>query len=116
MNPIVQFLLTQLFNILEGLIQTEGPAVLAWLEQALQNLINHNNPAVTNPVSHDLRAAVGTLNPVLQDFLSFLFSQLEALVAQGGPGVLAWIEAELAGLQQKYGPNPNIPTQPTPTT
>jgi hypothetical protein len=115
MNPIVQFLLAQLFNILEGLIQSEGPAVLTWLEQALQNLISSNNPAVTNPVSHNLTATAGALNPILQDFLQFLFGQLESLVASGGPAVLAWIQAELAALQQKYAPPAppaNVPVNP----
>jgi hypothetical protein len=38
MNPIVQFVVSQLVSLVEGLISTEGPAVLSFLQTELTNL------------------------------------------------------------------------------
>jgi len=51
MNTIVQVLLAQAFNLVEYLIQTEGPAVLNWVLAEVAALEGKYAPKPTPPVT-----------------------------------------------------------------
>lgn len=96
--------------MLESLLASEGPQLITWLETTLQNLISKQKG---EPLP--LRdPEVSTLNPVVQSFLNFAVGLLETLVAEGGPSVITWIQAELAALQKKYGSGTPIAATPHP--
>lgn len=116
MNPIVQFLLTNVFNILEGLIQSEGPVVLAWLQNVLASFTHPIQPQAGAQLTLYSKPAAAAVNPFLQAFLSSLFETLSTLMSEGGPAALAWVEAELAALEQKYGPQPTPVPAPHPVS